>query len=63
MHGAIGRYFFYASLLANYVSANTGITVINEYKKEMNIKIQGSGVGGCDIIMQPGKGWYEYSPL
>jgi hypothetical protein len=28
--------------------------VINNYKKELNIKIQGTGVGGCDIIMEPG---------
>ena len=29
--------------------------IINNYKKEVNIKIQGSGVGGCDIILQPGE--------
>lgn len=34
--------------------AGTGISITNNYKKELNIKIQGSGVGGCDIIMQPG---------
>lgn len=32
----------------------TQIKVINNYKKEVNIKIQGAGVGGCDILMEPG---------
>lgn len=27
----------------------------NSYKKEVNVKIQGAGVGGCDITMQPGE--------
>jgi hypothetical protein len=31
----------------------TQIKVINNYKKEVNIKIQGAGVGGCDILMEP----------
>jgi hypothetical protein len=47
------------ALLAPAGQASTGLSVINNYKKEMNIKIQGSGVGGCDIIMQPG----VYLPL
>ena len=34
--------------------SNTQIKVINNYKKEVNVKIQGAGVGGCDVIMQPG---------
>lgn len=29
--------------------------VTSEYKKEINIKIKGTGVGGCDIIMEPGQ--------
>ena len=29
--------------------------VTNLYKKEVNIKIQGVGVGGCDILLQPGE--------
>ncbi len=28
--------------------------VTNNYKKELNIKVQGAGVGGCDVILQPG---------
>lgn len=27
----------------------------NNYKKELNIKIQGTGIGGCDVILQPGQ--------
>ena len=34
--------------------ASTSITVTNQYKKEVNVKIQGLGVGGCDIILAPG---------
>eukprot|EP01036_Dinobryon_divergens_P031323 gene31323-40698_t len=34
--------------------AYTSITVTNQYKKEVNIKIQGLGIGGCDIILAPG---------
>lgn len=26
----------------------------SEYKKELNVKIKGAGLGGCDVIMQPG---------
>jgi hypothetical protein len=37
------------------VLGNTQIKVINNYKKEVNVKIQGSGVGGCDVIMQAGE--------
>jgi hypothetical protein len=28
--------------------------VASAYKRELNIKIQGAGVGGCDVILQPG---------
>ena len=28
--------------------------VANKFRKEVNVKIQGSGVGGCDIILAPG---------
>eukprot|EP01031_Cornospumella_fuschlensis_P028301 gene28301-34173_t len=35
--------------------AGTSISVYSEYKKEVNIKIQGTGIGGCDIILQPGQ--------
>ena len=34
--------------------ASTSITVRNQYKKEVNIKIQGLGIGGCDIVLAPG---------
>lgn len=27
----------------------------NEYKKEVNVKIGGLGVGGCDVVLQPGE--------
>ena len=27
----------------------------SDYKKELNIKIQGTGVGGCDETLQPGQ--------
>jgi hypothetical protein len=37
-----------------FVSAGTSISVENHYKKEVNVKIQGLGVGGCDILIQPG---------
>jgi hypothetical protein len=29
--------------------------VANKFKYELNIKIQGTGVGGCDVILQPGQ--------
>lgn len=29
--------------------------MINNYKKEVNVKIQGAGVGGCDILLQSGE--------
>jgi hypothetical protein len=35
--------------------AGTGIKVINNYKKEVNVKISGMGVGGCDVLIQPGE--------
>ncbi len=35
--------------------AGTSISVVNNYKKEVNVKIQGTGVGGCDILLQPGE--------
>ena len=44
--------------ITNYITfcyAGTGITVHNNYKKEINVKISGSGVGGCDILLQPGE--------
>jgi hypothetical protein len=41
--------------LGTRVLGNTQIKVINNYKKEINVKIQGSGVGGCDVIMQAGE--------
>ena len=31
------------------------IQVANSWKQELNVKIQGSGVGGCDVILQPGQ--------
>lgn len=37
------------------VTANTSISVQNNYKKEVNVKIAGAGVGGCDILLQPGE--------
>ena len=40
--------------LCSYTFAGTQIKVINNYKKEINIKIQGSGVGGCDVILEAG---------
>ena len=27
----------------------------SEYKKEVNIKIQGTGIGGCDVILNEGE--------
>lgn len=27
----------------------------NNFNKEINVKIQGTGVGGCDVILQPGQ--------
>lgn len=38
-----------------FASAMTSITVSSEYKKEINVKIQGTGIGGCDIILMPGE--------
>jgi hypothetical protein len=35
--------------------AGTSIKVANQYGKEVNIKIQGTGVGGCDVVLQPGQ--------
>ncbi len=29
--------------------------VSTQYKKEINVKIQGSGIGGCDILMENGQ--------
>ncbi len=29
--------------------------VANNYKKELNIKIHGAGVGGCDVLIKPGQ--------
>lgn len=34
--------------------AGTSISVANQYKDELNVKIQGAGVGGCDVILQSG---------
>eukprot|EP01038_Epipyxis_sp_PR26KG_P005779 gene5779-7977_t len=34
-------------------NAGTSIQVSSDYKKEVNIKIQGAGVGGCDVILEP----------
>eukprot|EP01050_Picozoa_sp_SAG11_P011889 SAG11_NODE_1289_length_5297_cov_8.821855_1_plen_222_part_00 len=31
----------------------TGITVSNSWHHEVNIKIKGAGVGGCDVLVQP----------
>ena len=44
----------FISLILKGGMASTSITVTNQYKKEVNVKIQGLGVGGCDIILAPG---------
>lgn len=31
------------------------ISVENDYKLELNIKIQGTGAGGCDVLLQSGQ--------
>ena len=31
------------------------VQIQNLYKKEVNVKIQGAGIGGCDIILQAGE--------
>ena len=31
----------------------TSISVNNSWHKEVNVKIRGAGVGGCDILLQP----------
>lgn len=41
--------------LVALVHAGTSITVQNNFKKEVNVKIAGAGVGGCDILLQPGE--------
>lgn len=40
---------------ATLASAGTSIKVYNEYKKEVNVKIKGTGVGGCDILLNQGE--------
>mmetsp|Transcript_1922 Transcript_1922/g.1897 ORF Transcript_1922/g.1897 Transcript_1922/m.1897 type:complete len:129 (+) Transcript_1922:44-430(+) len=47
--------FILTSIYFIFCQAGTQIKVLNEYKKELNVKIQGSGVGGCDILLQPGE--------
>eukprot|EP00041_Stephanoeca_diplocostata_P006380 m.82435 g.82435 ORF g.82435 m.82435 type:complete len:134 (+) comp16333_c0_seq2:200-601(+) len=34
-------------------SAMTSIEVSNMWHKEVNIKIEGEGVGGCDVVLPP----------
>lgn len=46
---------FNSFLLFATTEAGTSISVENNYKKEINVKIAGSGVGGCDILLQPGE--------
>ena len=43
------------ALLVCVAHAGTGIFVVNNYKKEVNVKIAGAGVGGCDIVLNPGQ--------
>ena len=50
-----------ASCVASVASAMTHIKVINNWdggvgKSDLNVKIHGEGVGGCDIIMHPATG-------
>lgn len=49
------KVFVLVVALCSPVLGSTQIKVINNYKKEINVKIQGSGVGGCDVIMQAGE--------
>jgi len=32
----------------------TDISVYNDFKDDLNIKISGAGVGGCDVIVESG---------
>ncbi len=50
----IATIFLLASFPLSF--AGTSITVSSAYaKKPVNIKIQGAGVGGCDVILNPGQ--------
>ena len=45
-------------------SGNTRIVVNNFYKHEVNVKIKGEGVGGCDVVLNssatdPSDCWYS----
>jgi hypothetical protein len=44
--------------LALILVAATGMTpirVTNTWRKEVNVKIKGEGVGGCDVVLTPGQ--------
>jgi len=45
---------FFVGILG-YSIAGTSIGVTNSYSKELNIKIQGAGVGGCDVLLDSGE--------
>lgn len=47
-----------ACLLTPLATAWTSIKVVNEWngglgKTDINVKIEGEGVGGCDVVMKP----------
>jgi hypothetical protein len=44
----------FLGILVTFIEASTPISVENQFKDELNIKIQGAGVGGCDILLSNG---------
>lgn len=45
-------------IVACFAAATVGMTpikVTNTWRKEVNVKVHGEGVGGCDTLLAPGQ--------